>query len=151
MPRNTYENGLGPAADVFVYVYFIEAISPVTDMWAPHVMFFLLLFPSSFLHPGGFSLKHGGSGFFFKPGSGVFSLKARHVLKERGLLLASPAAVPRPCASRPAAPLGPPTRGWHGAAGGAVGGGRCGGGDPPVELARPAERAAPPELMRRKM
>ena len=91
------------------------------------------------------------SGFFLKPDGGVFSLKARHVLHERGLLLASPAAVPRPCASRPAAPLGPPTRGWHGAAGGAVGGGRCGGGGPPVELARPAERAAPPELMRRKM
>ena len=36
-------------------------------------------------------------------------------------------------------------------AGGGDSRGRCGGGGPPVELARPVERAAPPELMRRKM
>ena len=39
MPLNTYGHSLGPAADVYEDVYFI---SPVTDMRAPHVIFFLL-------------------------------------------------------------------------------------------------------------
>ena len=46
MSLNTYGHSLGPAADVYEDVYFI---TPVTDTWAPHVIFFFLL--SSSLSP----------------------------------------------------------------------------------------------------
>ena len=39
MPLNTYGHSLGPTAGVYEDVYFI---TPVTDTWAPHVIFFLL-------------------------------------------------------------------------------------------------------------
>ena len=44
MPQNTYGHGLGPAADVYEDVYFIVAsLSPITNTWAAHVIFFFLL------------------------------------------------------------------------------------------------------------
>ena len=42
MPYNMYGHGLGPAADVYENV---QPLSPVTDTWPPHVIFFFL--PSS--------------------------------------------------------------------------------------------------------
>ena len=39
MPLNMYGHSLGPAASIYKDVYFI---SPITDTWAPHVIFFFL-------------------------------------------------------------------------------------------------------------
>jgi len=47
MPQNTYGHGLGPAAAYTKTYTSSQPLSPVTDTWGPHVIFFFLLSSSS--------------------------------------------------------------------------------------------------------
>jgi hypothetical protein len=44
MPWNMYESNLGLAASVYTNMYtLLQLFSPITDLWAPLVIFFLIL------------------------------------------------------------------------------------------------------------